>query len=94
MEILAIMFAGRFGPQPYPGQFIVGFIIVVAIVVCVAGIVNRKKLDQMNKGGRSKDETPKVAGEPWKCTKCGEPLEPQFDSCWKCKSVRNHDHAA
>src|SRR5262245_29720579 len=20
----------------------------------------------------------------WKCPKCGEQIEPQFDSCWKC----------
>lgn len=23
---------------------------------------------------------------PWQCSKCGEVLEPQFDSCWKCGS--------
>jgi len=24
----------------------------------------------------------------WKCSKCGELLEEQFDSCWKCKTPR------
>jgi Putative prokaryotic signal transducing protein len=23
-------------------------------------------------------------GEPWTCTQCGEELEPQFTSCWRC----------
>jgi Putative prokaryotic signal transducing protein len=25
-----------------------------------------------------------VAGEPWVCEACGERLEPQFTSCWRC----------
>ena len=25
-----------------------------------------------------------VRGAPWTCPKCGEKIEPQFDSCWKC----------
>jgi hypothetical protein len=94
MTILAIMFAGRFGPQPYPGQFVIGFIIIVAVVACISGIVNRRKLDQINKDARSKDEPLKVVGGPWKCPKCGETSEPQFDSCWKCGTVRKNDHAA
>jgi phage FluMu protein Com len=24
----------------------------------------------------------------WKCSKCGELLEEQFDSCWKCETPR------
>jgi len=24
----------------------------------------------------------------WKCEKCGEEIEDQFDSCWKCTPVR------
>jgi len=24
----------------------------------------------------------------WKCEKCGEAIEDQFDSCWKCTPVR------
>ncbi len=27
------------------------------------------------------------AGEPWVCA-CGETLEPQFQSCWKCQAAR------
>lgn len=29
---------------------------------------------------------------PWKCPKCGEQIEDQFDTCWKCaKSVSNEE---
>jgi hypothetical protein len=24
------------------------------------------------------------SGEPWICAQCGEQLEPQFTSCWRC----------
>ncbi|BDU74613.1 hypothetical protein [Mesoterricola silvestris] len=27
-------------------------------------------------------------GEPWTCPACGEVLEPQFQSCWKCQGER------
>jgi len=30
-----------------------------------------------------------VAGPPWVCSCCGETLEPQFLSCWRCGA----DHA-
>jgi hypothetical protein len=26
------------------------------------------------------------AGAPWTCERCGEVLEPQFTSCWRCGS--------
>lgn len=29
-----------------------------------------------------------VAGEPWTCPQCGESLEPQFQSCWRCQTDR------
>jgi hypothetical protein len=28
------------------------------------------------------------AGDPWICPTCGESLEPQFLSCWKCQTVK------
>jgi hypothetical protein len=94
MTIFAIMFAGRYGPQPYPGPFVVGFIVIVAIVACISAVVNRKQLDQINKDAKKKKEPPKVEGRPWKCPKCGEESEPQFDACWKCGTVRKHEHDA
>ena len=27
-------------------------------------------------------------GPSWKCRKCGEANEPQFDACWQCGSAR------
>jgi len=32
--------------------------------------------------------TPPVAQNPWTCPGCGEQLEAQFTSCWKCGAVR------
>jgi hypothetical protein len=94
MQILAIIIAGRYGPQPNPGPFVVGFIIIVAIVACISLVVNRKELDQINEDAMKKKEPPKVEGRPWKCPRCGETSEPQFDSCWKCGADRKDDHAA
>lgn len=34
------------------------------------------------------DLTRQVAGPPWRCTSCGEQLEPQFGACWKCGTAR------
>jgi hypothetical protein len=29
-----------------------------------------------------------VVGPAWTCPKCGEKIEAQFDSCWKCGTAR------
>lgn len=29
-----------------------------------------------------------VAAAPWRCTECGETLEPQFTACWQCGHLR------
>lgn len=29
-----------------------------------------------------------AGGEPWTCAACGERLEGQFDSCWRCGAER------
>ena len=26
--------------------------------------------------------------KPWRCSTCGEPVESQFDACWKCGSAQ------
>ena len=57
MQILAIIIAGRYGPQPYPGPIFIGFIIIVAIVAGILAIVNRKELDQIIKDAKEKKET-------------------------------------
>ena len=28
-----------------------------------------------------------VLGSAWQCSECGEHLEPQFNTCWKCGSI-------
>jgi hypothetical protein len=43
---------------------------------------------------KRKMELLESVGKPWKCPKCGEMLEPQFISCWKCGISRKDDHAA
>ena len=30
-----------------------------------------------------------AAADPWTCSSCGERLEGQFTSCWKCGNARN-----
>lgn len=30
-------------------------------------------------------------GEVWECPRCGERLEPQFEACWKCCTLRGAD---
>jgi hypothetical protein len=35
---------------------------------------------------------PPVEQRPWICPECGEKLEAQFNSCWKCGAVRKDDH--
>lgn len=29
-----------------------------------------------------------ASGSPWPCPKCGETLEPQFTTCWKCGAAK------
>lgn len=32
--------------------------------------------------------SPDIIGLVWRCRKCGETLEPQFTTCWKCGTDR------
>jgi len=89
-----MIIAGRLGPQPYPGPFVGVIVVVVCIVAVISLIVNSKELGQINEDEKKKKEPPKAEGRPWKCSKCGEMSEPQFDSCWKCGVVRKDDHVA
>jgi hypothetical protein len=86
MKIFAVMLANRYGETipPFIRQPMAVVFFMIAVVAVVSLIVNRKKLDEI-------DEPPKVVGKPWKCPKCGEQSEPQFDSCWKCGTVRKQD---
>ncbi len=35
-----------------------------------------------------RDSQQPLEGKPWTCPKCGEQIEPQFTSCWKCGSAK------
>lgn len=32
--------------------------------------------------------SPQIQGTAWTCPKCGEKLEPQFTTCWKCGTAK------
>jgi hypothetical protein len=34
-----------------------------------------------------------IAGGLWNCPNCGEQLDPQFSSCWKCGTAKAADSA-
>jgi hypothetical protein len=34
----------------------------------------------------------RTTGAPWTCSRCGEKLEDQFSTCWKCGTRRDTDH--
>ncbi len=36
----------------------------------------------------SKKPPEESAGESWKCPKCGEVIEAQFNECWSCQTPR------
>jgi hypothetical protein len=83
-----------FGPWPDIGPVMRWICVAIVIGVVISLIVNRKKLDEINRDATSKDEPPKVIGSPWKCSKFGEMSEPQFDACWKCGTARKGEHVA
>jgi hypothetical protein len=90
MEICIVLFAAiNFGFDKDHTPFTALLGVVVGVVAIISLIVNRKKLDEVDKSEKPKDEPSKVVGGPWKCPKCGEILEPQFESCWKCGIAKN-----
>ncbi|HWY32812.1 MAG TPA: hypothetical protein VNX46_18755 [Candidatus Acidoferrum sp.] len=91
MKLFAIIIASIYGLGRYPGPIVVWIGIIVLVVACIMGIVNRKELDQIKKNEESKNEPPKPKGKPWKCLKCGEISEPQFATCWKCGAARKDE---
>jgi len=53
--------------------------VVLLVRTALAGLQPIKKDDA---------EVPKVVVSHWKCSKCGEELEGQFTSCWKCGATK------
>lgn len=35
---------------------------------------------------------PPVAGDPWRCTVCGESIDPGFEICWNCATPCSNDN--
>ena len=35
--------------------------------------------------------SPDTLGVPWRCSSCGEELEPQFTECWRCGTARQNN---
>jgi hypothetical protein len=62
--------------------------IAVAIGAFVVLKQMSKKWGANNKSVNTEAVTPQVVGQPWQCSKCGEKLEPQFKSFWKCGTDR------
>jgi hypothetical protein len=59
------------------------------------GRANSETKVQMEGEGEWKPlaDIPELAAQPaargrWKCEKCGEVLDPQFDACWRCSTPR------
>ena len=51
-------------------------------------IVNDERLSEAQQVLAGLKETVIASGTPWTCQQCGEILDPQFTSCWKCGSTR------
>ena len=37
-----------------------------------------------------RERPPDTLGVPWRCSSCGEELEPQFTECWRCGTARQN----
>jgi hypothetical protein len=52
-------------------------------------VMDDAQLDEARQILASLLSEPVSTGPAWKCPRCGESLEPQFDSCWRCGSPRD-----
>jgi hypothetical protein len=50
--------------------------------------VRDEDLDRAETALREFQHPQEPEGEPWKCPKCGEMIEPQFTACWNCGTSR------
>jgi hypothetical protein len=90
MQTFVAMLAWGTSPG-YPGPIVAWILCSILVIALILGIVNQKKLEEMDKEAKRKKDPPKPRGKPWKCEKCGETSEPQFDSCWKCGAERKNE---
>ena len=86
MNVFALLLADKYGnvmpPILRPLMVVIGLVVVVGALILWA--VNRKKLESIEKGDDAIDIAPPASGSSWTCPRCGEVLQPQFVSCWKC----------
>ena len=52
-------------------------------------VMNDAQFSKANKIIQEEIEKHKENQEPWQCSHCGEQLEGQFNSCWKCGENRD-----
>jgi uncharacterized membrane protein len=92
---LAMDYNYKYQPIGGPVVRLIFCIIVLPLMIVVVWRTFRSKPDSDKPDDdKYKDEPQNVVDKPWKCSKCGEMSEPQFDSCWKCGTVRKLDHVA
>lgn len=51
-------------------------------------VVNDEDLGRAMEVIREALKPPPGTKKPWRCSGCGEPVESQFDACWKCGSTQ------
>jgi|HubBroStandDraft_2_1064218.scaffolds.fasta_scaffold556344_1 predicted RNA-binding Zn-ribbon protein involved in translation (DUF1610 family) len=71
---------GAAGPRGILVPVVMGAFVIAGIL----WIVNRKKLDEIEKSQKRKDEIPKETGSAWKCPSCGKEVPPELSECWNC----------
>ncbi|HZK80873.1 MAG TPA: DUF2007 domain-containing protein [Humisphaera sp.] len=78
---------GAWGDMPVSARSLPGVWVDEADVAKATPIVDeyQKREDAHLKEPDTDDET---AGPTWKCPKCGEEVEDQFDVCWNCGAER------
>jgi hypothetical protein len=82
-----------YGPLVHPGPVMAGVLLGIFAIIGIFTLVNRRKWDREMQEDKASQDPPKPVGGPWKCPKCGQISEPQFESCWKCGTVREDPRA-
>ena len=89
------MFAIMLAMRGYGSVGILLYVNIGAFVIAgILWVINRKELDKINNPEKPKDETLKDTNNAWKCSECGEQVEPNFDKCWNCGKLKRHDNLA
>jgi rubrerythrin len=81
---------GAWGNMPVSARSLPGVWVDEADVARATPMVEeyQKREDAHLKEPETEEET---TGPTWKCPKCGEEVEDQFDECWNCGAERGDD---